>query len=169
MGRLIIVEGADGTGKTTLINKFLEQGAILVPVIAKDSENYDGIFRCWNEEVYRRDEDIVMDRCIFTDMVYRYVKGGKPTRSSLLVILKSLSKFQSVIIHCNNKDCYKQSMVRGENFITDEKDSDKICELYNFLFFVIKNYTNIPVIEYDYDSNISKQELEIFLGGKYAI
>ena len=60
-------------------------------------------------------------------------------------------------------------MVRGENFITDEKDSDKIFELYNFLFFVIKNYTNIPVIEYDYDSNISEQELEIFLGGKYAI
>lgn len=169
MGRLIIVEGADGTGKTTLINKFLEQGAVLVPTIAKDCESYDGIFRCWNEEVYRRDEDIVMDRCIFTDIVYRYVKGGKPIRSSLLVILKSLSKFQSVIIHCNNKNCYEQSMTRGEDFITSKEDSAKIYELYDFLFFAIKNYTNIPVVEYDYDNDVSRQELQIFLGGKYAI
>lgn len=168
MGRLFIVEGADGTGKTTLVNKLVEQGMKLLPPVSRDCNCYDDLFSSW-VSMARGNGDWIMDRSIFTDIVYRYVLGGWCISSNLATILRMLSKIDSTIVHCNNEDCYERSITRGENFVTEEDTSLKIQQAYDFLMFVISNYTNIQVVQYDYNDDISKMGLKRVLGGKYGI
>lgn len=168
MGRLFIVEGADGTGKTTLVDKLVGQGMKLLPPVSRDCNCYDDLFSSF-VSMARDNGDWIMDRSIFTDIVYRYVLGGWPTESNISTILKMLSRIDCTIIYCNNKDCYERSMTRGENLVTEESTSLKIRKAYDFLMFIITNYTVIQVVEYDYDDDVSKIALKRVLGGKYGI
>lgn len=168
MGRLFIVEGADGTGKTTLVNKLVEQGMKLLPPVSRDCNCYDDLFSSF-VSMARDNNDWIMDRSIFTDIVYRYVLGGYSTRSNLATILQMLNKIDCTIIHCVNHNYYYNAMERGEDYITDKYTADKIYEAYDMLMFIISRYTTIQVMPYDYNCDIHKVELKQILGGKYAI
>lgn len=169
MGRLIIVEGADGTGKTTLVNKLVEQGAVLVPMIPRNVIDYDSTLKLFATFANDMSCDYVMDRSILTDVVYRYVTGGKPMNSLLQNVARTLSNYEAVIIHCVNGNYFERAMERGEDNITDKVTAKKIFDAYEFLMFVLSNYCKLTVVRYNYDDRMSIVTLEDTLGGKYGI
>ena len=168
MGRLFIVEGADGTGKTTLVDKLVGQGMKLLPPVSRDCNCYDDLFSSWVSTT-RDNGDWIMDRSIFTDVVYRYVLGGYSMRSNIATILRMINKIDCTIIHCINNNYFYKAMERGEDYITDKVTAKKIYDAYDMLMFIISRYTTIPVIPYDYNCDIHKVELKRVLGGKYGI
>lgn len=169
MGRLIIVEGADGTGKTTLVNKLVEQGAIPLPIIPRDVENYDVLLNTFVTIAANTTRDCVMDRSVFTDVVYRYVTGGKMMNSKLDDITRMLYRNWAIIIHCVNGNYFERAMERGEDNITDKVTAKKIFDAYDFLMFILKGYCSLNVVKYNYDDKLSVAEVEKELGGKYGI
>lgn len=169
MGRLIIVEGADGTGKTTLVNKLVEQGAMLFPTIPRDVKNYDVVLNTFATIASNTNLDCVMDRSVFTDIVYRYVTGGKTMNSKLDDITRMLNRNCAIIVHCINGNYFERAMERGEDNITDKVTAKKIFDTYEFLMFILKEYCNLNVIRYNYDDPLSVVNLQKELGGKYGI
>ena len=169
MGRLFIVEGADGTGKTTLFNNLVKQGVQPLPAIPRYNDHNDDILQMYVNLVKTTKYDYIMDRSIFSDIVYRYVLGGTVTFSRLERLLRMLSSCDTTIIHCVNENYFVKSTERGEDFVTDEVTAKKIFETYELLMFIIKNYSTIAVERYDYNDDISKTNLKNILGGNYGV
>lgn len=141
---LILVEGADGSGKTTLVNQLGEY----FPTMRINRNNnhikelYDNL-TCMNE-------DIVLDRSFITDVVYRLaLDDGIGTDGLLLPQINEILNY-SIVIYCKTKTQYDDAMNRGEDNVTDLATSVKISKYYDAVMSFINTRTITPVITYDW-------------------
>ena len=131
----VYVEGADGTGKTTLVKKLKEQYNI-------DAE----------------------DRSFITDIVYRLEDNNLPRENKTLKDIAKLLD-NCIIIYCTHPYCFELSMSRGEENITTRERSSKIQYIYMYVMKFIQLYTRATVIQYcwEYDdiNNLVKNIKEV--------
>ena len=137
----VLVEGIDGSGKTTLVNELNKKYSIIRPV-------RPDCYIFFNEQALTcTDEVYVFDRSVISEMVYRIYDGDLPKcnlRQTLHIINNSL------IIYCKNLHSFKKSMERGEDNITSRAVSNKISQIYDTIIRMIEIYGLATVYEYDY-------------------
>ena len=141
---LILVEGADGSGKTTLVNQLNEYFPTLR--INRDHDHIPDFY----DNLIDMQEDVVLDRSFITDVVYRLaLEDGKETDGLSLSQISDILKY-SIVIYCKTKTQYDDAMNRGEDNVTDLATSVKISKYYDAVMSFINTRTITPVITYDW-------------------
>lgn len=154
---IIIVEGPDGAGKTTLIDKLLKSscGAVYhhfgAPASAEEAANYyqvyaDTIKACTPDALH------VFDRSWYSDMVYGPVMRGKcemtQTHADMLAAM-CIAHGGAMIIYCTApvSTLWQRCKARGETYITDVAKLAEIAKLYPTV--MRENVSYLPVVRYD--------------------
>ena len=159
---LIIVEGNEGTGKTTLINELSKK---LVCVRVKYDKNVKGIYQTL-DNFAKHPELFICDRSFISDIVYRRL-DHKKGQMSLFQIGKLCGDNESriKIIFCSNKNAFKNAIERGEDNIKVES----VHKVLENEFYSVKNmircFTNIETFDYDYEYQSVDDVIEFIKGG----
>lgn len=137
---LIIVEGIDRVGKTTLVNKLSsELNAITIKdewlcfdraseyVASEKLETMMSILKSLDESNY--DMTIVLDRFHITEYVYGLIERGYANKRSL-EIDKMLANFKNVIlVYVRPADIYMSSVMHGKSLKKNEDLMSSLVEL----------------------------------------
>lgn len=141
---LILVEGADGSGKTTLVNQLNEYFPTL-----RINRNNDHIPDFY-DNLTCMGEDIVLDRSFITDVVYRLaLDDGKETDGIDIFYIEHIL-LDSVVVYCKTATQFDDAKARGEDNITDLKTAQKISRYYDAVMKFINTRTSTHVIKYDW-------------------
>lgn len=160
---LVIVEGIDGSGKTTLCNA-LQRSSSDYEVIRK--ERGDPKLSSSDIEYYTTtDKIIVMDRMVLTPWAYRIFDNGKLDSVDFNFTQSLNILASSLLIYCNNSNAYSWSMQRGETNIKSFDDSEKLRNIYNVIIGTIKLYNLSTVFEYDFEKNSVEDVIKFIQGG----
>lgn len=152
---IYIIEGPDGSGKSTLVDKLkaVHNDAVVMhfgaPETADEADKY------W--QVYLRalqhnaDKTIIFDRSWYSDMVYGPIMRGRlelqePCKDALEMAVKALGG--GIVIYCTGKQStmWSRCQKRGENYIKDVEQHKAICQRYDLVMHGIKL---LPVVRYD--------------------
>lgn len=152
---IILVEGPDGSGKSTLIKNLLEQlnnakQFACVPrdwPIQKDS---------WNLLMYNisNEQNIaIIDRCFISELVYRCIKNDELCNISLIDALELLNKPHVKTIYCHTNNAYTFAKLRGENYVKTVEEASEIENMYKYLMLLFKRFTAAKIIEFDWQKD----------------
>ncbi len=143
---LIILEGADGSGKTILLKQLLEKGYVCKKFLR--NEDNVRVTQLYNECI-RKNEITVVDRSFISDIVYR-CNDDKPAKDfgadSAIYILNSACK----IIYCKTGTQYIDSIRRGEDNVTLKENAEQISKTYDLFMTFFRKYTKVKIFEYDW-------------------
>lgn len=150
---LVIVEGPDGSGKTTLINDLYKYKYKKVFGIHKNSPRQ---FDLWSQIMIshiKSDEYYVIDRCYLSDWAYRLaVNDGEPYIK--LQDIADLLKLDGVVyVFCETSNAYGNAVKRGEDYITDRCTHIKLTYIYDFIYETLCKFTNAKCIKYNYETD----------------
>lgn len=153
---LLIIEGCDAAGKTTLKDKlvsrygFVESVPKSLPTEKTDQtmcgENATAINLCLNDG-----EDVVMDRSWLSEAIYSPLlrkMDGRFSKTQIRMLERMAYTVGVVIVLCDPgwPEVLKNWQERGDEHITSEVMLRRIYEEYRNLY---KN-TGIPIITYNY-------------------
>lgn len=143
---LVIVEGPDGSGKSTLCKQLADAGMTVVRRARHNNISYFKINCMIKSSIY-----YVMDRCILTTWAYRIAQGEDLDRDDFAMpeILHIL--WNAKIIYCCALDAYQQSINRGEDNITNFDLANRIRNTYSFVLDTIDLYRLSKYSVYNYD------------------
>ena len=141
---LILLEGVDGSGKTTLCNQLKEKGFVVEPPVDR-LEQFPYIK--WFQLSQRREITIV-DRSFITELVYRTV-DGKETGKMILKEMCEISQFCKIVL-CETDSSFEDSMLRGEDNITNKKTSKQIQQTYQIITAMLSKFTPVKTFIYDW-------------------
>jgi len=165
MSKLYILEGADGTGKTTLANEILKQtkGHMLHATFEKDWD-----IRQYHSEMFysaltlMKYQDVILDRWAVSEEVYAeaYRGGRQYYADNFMINIISDSRMSNPedirFIYCSNKD----------TIINHEANKELRVEMFNDISPVVKEYeryigrTIIDWINYDFTKDNMKEFVE---------
>ena len=144
---LIILEGADGSGKTTLRQKFSELGYMTKACIPHETIEWE-VIRSTSNQI-----DVVLDRSVISDMVYRTVLRDEERWDISLREAVRLFSENTIVIHCKTNSQYEDSMQRGEDNITDKAIARKIDAFYDDFLHFLTVFTDIKLIKYNWQKD----------------
>ena len=148
---LILVEGADGSGKTTLVTQLKQRGYKVISSVDRSLSSQD---MRWKFAALHSCETAmkhcIMDRSFISELVYRTFDGEKPVIS--LSAMCNTLKFCKIIL-CETDTQYEDSIRRGEDNIISREQADKIQELYNFYVNMFEKFDGVPVYRYNWKKN----------------
>lgn len=150
----IIVEGPDGSGKTTLANQISAQTGFPVEHRSKPEtqEEKDAMMQGYLDLV-KSNRNAILDRCWYSEMVYGRVMRDQAYMDypQMYELERGLAKHGAILIHCTGQPSvlYKRARLRGEDYITSLDDFKAICNEYNRLMACPHH---IPVVRYEYKS-----------------
>ena len=147
---ITIIEGADGSGKSTLCKQLVERGYTLITM--NSSENLDE----WLQSlILFNNVNVIVDRSFITDVVYR-LWDGKPRRGMSLNSMCTLL-LQVKIIHCESGTEYDDSIQRGETLVTEKIHSDTIKAYYNIIMNLFDKFLDAKICKYNWhEDDINK-------------
>ena len=153
--RLIIFEGSDGSGKSTLIKK-------LTSVVPNNYiVNHNGVYKsrevafaAYNSQLNTPpDSQLLLDRSYISELIYGNVIRGEDNSK----IKKEVSKleerinlyYKPLVVFCNPP--LETVLNTWEGRTVDEyvKRKEKITQIYNE-YQLIDKYTSLPIVEFDY-------------------
>lgn len=150
---LIILEGPEAAGKTTLGRKLAYMTGFKLTHRNKPNTQAekDAMHRMYKEAVYGN-ETAIFDRCWYSEMVY-----GKVMRDKSYISEEQMLELEDVIVR-NNGGCiiyctdnvdalWERSKIRGEDYITKYSDLKAIKEEYDRLMYETSH--KIPVFTYE--------------------
>lgn len=141
---LILLEGVDGAGKTTLCNQLREKG---IPVVTAVDRLSKFPYYEWLKLVYENEVSVV-DRSFITELVYRIVDGKNVGTMKLDDMCKILS-FCKIVL-CETDSAFEDSMLRGEDNITSEKISKQIQLTYQIITTMLSKFASVKTFTYDW-------------------
>ena len=162
---LIFIEGVDGSGKSTLCKKLTDMGAKQAIIPRGSERQFDSYMDIEYEDMYA-EGDIIFDRCFITDLVYRLQDGGPADKMDLLEMCTILQFGNCKIIHCVSSTAFEDSIVRGEDNITDKNKSAEIAYLYDKIITMFEKYLNVPVMRYNWKYNNIDDVINFIKGGE---
>lgn len=141
---LILVEGADGSGKTTLVNQLSEYFPTMrINRGYVDVKKFYAKLTCMNE-------DIVLDRSFITDVIYRLALDDGIGTDGIDIFRMDCILRDSIVIYCKTVTQFDDAKARGENNITDLKTAQTISRHYDAVMKFINTRTSTHVIKYDW-------------------
>lgn len=141
---LILVEGADGSGKTTLVNQLNEYFPTL-----RINRNHDNVPDFYDNLIDMQ-EDVVLDRSFITDVVYRLALDDGIETDGINMFYMDFILRNSIVIYCKTVTQFDDAKSRGEDNITDLKIAQKISRYYDAVMKFINTRTSTHVIKYDW-------------------
>lgn len=149
---IIIIEGPDGSGKTTLAKKLSKQtGYPLVHRSAPKSDDEKTAMKEMYLRCIREGADAIFDRCWYSEMVYGPIMRDASVISypNMYALEKRLTDHGALIIYCTGDPdvLWERCTERGEDYITDRETHLKICAGFEELMS-LPHY--VPVVKYEY-------------------
>lgn len=150
---IIIIEGPDGSGKTTLAEKISRMTGWPIEHRSKPNTPEEKA-RMMGEylRVVRLGKNIIFDRCWYSEMVY-----GKTMRDRSYIDYPQMYELEkralqhgALLIYCTGPKAalWKRATQRGEDYITSREKFDAICDEYDKLMGCPHH---IPVLKYGYE------------------
>lgn len=143
---LIILEGGDGSGKTTLHKKLIKAGAKSISILRHDNLAMYKYMEC----LHQPERYFVMDRSFITDLVYRINDGEKRDVMNLMDMATILRHINLIIIHCETDTSFEDGMKRGEDNITDKTEAETIKSIYRLVMKMLTIFADTKVLHYDW-------------------
>lgn len=150
---IIILEGPDGSGKTTLANKIKDQTGY---TLLHRSHKTDTEATCLFDEyaqVIKSGKNCIMDRGWYSEMVYGPVMRGNSiiTYPQMYELERMLAKNGALIIHCTAPEMtlWKRCLRRGEDYVTSRDKFHEICRGFYALMHDVPHH--VPVLTYEYE------------------
>lgn len=148
---LVIVEGPDGSGKSTLIKQLCEK---------YNFEELKGIPREYPDQASFwaklmqsctccKSRTYIVDRCFISELVYRCVKQDLYPNIELNRVCELLWTYRPIYVFCMTKNSYKYATERGEDYV-DEKEHARIVEYYDMLYHLFDKFTHTRMVKYDF-------------------
>lgn len=160
---IVLIEGNEGSGKTTLINSLLNKTDICVLKLSRNFkysyELYVGLVKSKGTYIF--------DRSFITDLVYRMWdhQKGDMTFSQIGYLVDNYFK-NIKIVFCENKNSWENAKVRGEDFIKNEESHKLIDDNFFRIKNLLESFTEIQCMTYDYDYNSVNDVIEFIKGGE---
>ena len=150
---IIIIEGPDGAGKTTLANKIQQQtGYMLLHRSQPKTEEEKAKMMDEYLQVIKSGKHCSLDRCWYSEMVYGPVMRDASVISypQMYALEQQLAKHGGLVIHCTGpmQDLWKRCMSRGEDYIVDKGVFTEIYDRYDELMNGVPHI--VPVVTYEY-------------------
>lgn len=149
---IIIIEGPDGSGKTTLAEKLSKQTGY--PVVHRSQpKSEEEKLQMLREYVDAIDagKNVIFDRCWYSEMAYGPVMRDESviTYPEMYLLEEKLARHGALIIYCTDKPrtLWRRATKRGEDYITDFETFERICTNFDIIMGVPHL---IPVVKYDY-------------------
>lgn len=152
---IIIIEGPDGAGKTTLVKKLLAEHPSATQVHfgapASDKEAYDYYLVYAQAILDTSDTDLVLfDRSWYSDAVYGPIMRGRVEMSTIHIkLLEALAKQHggAHVIYCTAplNVLWRRCNVRGETYVTSKDTLEQLRATYE----TVMSECGLPVIRYD--------------------
>lgn len=149
---IIIIEGPDGSGKTTLAQQLSRQTGMPFEHRSKpETPEEKALMMGEYLQLAKSSRNVILDRCWYSEMVY-----GKVMRDQAYIdypqmyeLERMLAKHGAIIIYCTGSKAtlWMRCTKRGEDYITCRDDFNAICEEYDKLMSV-PHY--VPVVRYEY-------------------
>lgn len=147
---LILVEGADGSGKTTLVNQLNEYFPVM-----RINRDYDDV-KMFYDKLIDLNEDIVLDRSFITDVVYRLALDDDTDTDGINMFCMDYILRNSIIIYCKTSTQFDDAKARGEDNVTDIITARKISKYYDAVMKFINTRTDTHVLTYDWQVDYYK-------------
>lgn len=150
---IIIIEGPDGAGKTTLANKIHQQtGYMLLHRSQPKSEEEKAKMMDEYLDVIKSGKNCIMDRCWYSEMVYGPVMRDAAVISypQMYTLERQVARTGGMIIHCTGslQTLWKRCLSRGEDYIVDKATFTRIYNGYETIMNEVPHI--IPVVTYEY-------------------
>ena len=156
----IIIEGVDGTGKTTLANKLSKFTGFPIKHRSKpESEEEKKLMYKSYVESITSGTDEIWDRCWYSEMVYgpimrdqTYIGFSEMYHLEKLLIQNG----GGIIIYCTDSLplIWRRLKKRGENYITS---FFKLYQLHSSYKFIMEHNVHLlPVVKYELSKNLYK-------------
>lgn len=149
---IIIIEGPDGSGKTTLAEKLSRQTGF--PVIHRTQPKSDEEKAKMMDsylEVIKNGKNAIFDRCWYSEMAYGPIMRDASVISypDMYRLEEQLAKRGALIIYCTDNPfvLWRRCTKRGEDYITDYDTFVGICQAFDSIMSVPHH---IPVVRYGY-------------------
>jgi len=146
---IIIIEGPDGGGKTTLANKIHQQSNY--PIIHRSKpENQDekDMMAEMYIETIKRYKNAIFDRCWYSELAYGPVMRDTSVISihQMYAFEKRLTKVGALLIYCtgSKRELWARCKRRGEDYIVDK---DKFNQIYDKFEEIMSMPHFIPVLK----------------------
>ena len=162
---IILVEGNEGTGKTTLINEISKR---LHCVTVKYPKEVKGTFMMLYYFA-RSNTTFLLDRGFVSDIVYR-MWDKKEGQMSLYQVGKLLGENENniAIIFCHNRHSFINAKNRGEDYIVNENDHNQIERNFEAVEAILKQFTNVEIYDYDYEYQNINDIMTFIMGENYV-
>lgn len=149
---ILIIEGPDGSGKTTLANQLSRQTGY--PIIHRSqpkTEEEKKLMMGEYIQTIKANKNAIFDRCWYSEMVYGPVMRDASVLSypEMYELERLAAKAGAMIIYCTGPESalWMRCMKRGEDYITCRDTFKAIHKSYEDLMSV-PHY--IPVVRYEY-------------------
>lgn len=151
---IIILEGPDGGGKTTLANTLSKHSGWPIKHFSypKTQEEVDNMFSMYLDMLNSLEptENVILDRCWYSDMCYGPVMRGAATitTAKMLELEEAALKHGCMVVLCIDEPTvlWQRVSKRGDDYITDEEKFYEICNYYIEVFFNRPHV--VPVSQY---------------------
>ena len=146
---LIILEGGDGSGKTTLCGQLVKAGAVQKVVKYNDM----CAMNRYVEYLQEPERYVVCDRSFITDLVYRLNDSRARDTMNLIDIAFVLRYTNLIVVHCETETSFEDGMRRGEDNITNKEDAETIKHLYRIVMKMIAKFADTTILDYDWHTD----------------
>lgn len=178
---IILFEGVDGSGKTTLIEKtskyLISQNKDVITLhLSKPNNDIDSIYDNLNQYLtkYKVDKNlenkkqqtfILIDRAIISNLAYNTIYNNQPIISAIFAydFFRLVDKI--VFCHITNKNYWKELFISDKNKGKNEMYSfdDRLLGVYNFYDTIINKDNNTLKKLISQQQNLSPMDKEELL------
>lgn len=149
---ILIIEGPDGSGKTTLAEQLSKQTGY--PIVhrsqPKTDEEKKRMMGQYIQDI-KAGKNVIWDRCWYSEMCYGPVMRDASviTYPQMYELEAMLAKTGAMIIYCTGPKAalWTRCQKRGEDYITSRDDFNAICDKFDEVMNV-PHY--IPVVRYGF-------------------
>lgn len=149
---IIIIEGPDGSGKTTLAEKLSRQTKY--PILHRTqpkTEEEKKLMMGEYLQTIRSGKNMIFDRCWYSEMAYGPVMRDASVISypEMYELEEQLAKWGAIIIYATGPKAalWQRCQKRGEDYVTSRDNFNTICENFDRIMSVPHH---IPVVRYEY-------------------
>jgi thymidylate kinase len=146
--RSIAVEGVDGTGKTTLVNRLQAEHGFTVIHCGRTPDGVDLVARY--RQILATPGPLTLDRCFLSELVYGPLFHGRSrlTWDDALELISALTARQGVFVHLTaTAETIHQRLVAREGTSPDPDTIDRLVAAYERNFTALA--AQAPVIRID--------------------